>query len=246
MAGSRIFNGTSDLITLNPSASISSMGPGLSLCAWIYLTDIGGNSDVVFTLSTIAVPIDVYLLVNAGGNGALSGSVAVNSPNASSTGTTAITLSTWTHVALTYDQATDQFVHLYVNGVEDTYFSQTQGGASFESLSGATAYIGTDEGGDFFTGSISEARLYNTALTSLQIAAIAADTSGNPNAGSAAANLVAYLHLCGITSPEPDSSGNSNTGALTGTTAGSASPGYSGCGASASFVPQVGAFCVGP
>ena len=233
MAGSRTFNGTSDNIALASSASLSGITTEISLAAWVYLTDTLGGDDIIWSFSTVAVPdFTAYLQINTGGNGALSGGIAVNSPNASSTGTTAILLNVWTHVAMTYNQLTDQLVHLYVNGVEDTYVFQSQGGATIEPFTGTTVAIGTDNEGDFFAGRLSEARIYNTALTTPQVAAVAADTTGNPNAGGVGASLVAYLHLCGVTSPEPDASGNGNVGNLTGTTAGTASPGYGGCSTS--------------
>ena len=226
MAGSRTFNGTSDVITLSPSASIDTMGGNLTIAAWIFLTDsttghaIWGNDGG----GTPILRIDAGLVLEGLVMGATSGFTGSTSVPF------AVPINAWAHVAMTYDDGGDRRVHLYINGAEVSPYSGTDTVVGAEQFTtGFGAFIGNDIVPELFQGSLAEIRVYNAALSAGQIATIAADTAGTVNAAGAGASLVAYLHLCGITSPEPDASGNGNTGALTGTGGGTASPGYSGC-----------------
>ena len=245
MAGSRTFNGTSDIITLATSASIDSMitAAEFTLIAWVYVTDTNpGNSDMIWNFGGNGPGVTFYL--NCGPtNGQLNGFVQTGNfdMNCNSTVVSGLAANQWVNVAMTYKDTSvggDSIAHLYFGGVEVTYAHEVPGTGGLSLTTGQSAFIGTDNNGDFLLGNISEARTYNLSLSAGQIAAIAADTTGDPNAGGAQANLVAYLHLCGTASPEPDTSGNANVGILTGTGTGSASPGYSGCVAPPSYYSQ--------
>jgi Concanavalin A-like lectin/glucanases superfamily len=218
---SRTFNGTSDVITLAASASMNTLGGNLSIMAWIFLTD-STTGHAIFGAGDGGTPI---LRTDAGL--VLEGFVDNNSFTSSTTLPFALALNTWTHVAMTYNDSTDRKVHLYINGSETAYSSQPAVPGPEGYGTGFPTFIGNDIVPEFWKGNLAEIRAYNIALSPSQIAAVAADTTGNPNVGGLASNLVAYLHLCGSTSPEPDASGNGNVGVLTGTTAGPNSPGFS-------------------
>jgi hypothetical protein len=236
---SRAFNGTTDWIMLNPSASLDSIGPTLTMMAWVYLTDIsvprwvwdlreGQPSLYPFRLSVAET--------GSGFDQALIGTVPYDLGVAQSqSALNSIPLNTWKHVAMTFDDGGDRFVHLFIDGVEVVTYLQHLAGIGTETLTpGFPAFISIQQ----WAGDIAEARLWNVKLTPAEVAS--AMTGGNPQA----ANEVAYLHLCGLLSPEPDSSGNGNVGVLTGTTAGPDSPGFSCSGpVVASIVPPTGVHC---
>lgn len=243
MSGSRVFNGTSDIITMATSASFDTLGGNLTIAAWVFLTD-STVTHAIFGAGDGGTPIlrvDQGLALEGLVMGATSGFTSSN------TAASVMPFMTWTHIAMTYDDAgTPRAVRLYINGVETSYATQDTVVGAEQYGTGFPSFIGTDIISEFYQGSIAELRVYNTAASPAQVATIAANTTGDPNAAGLAANLVAYLHLCGVTSPELDSSGNGNSGVLTGTTTGTASPGYSGCPAGGgTFVPQAGAFLVG-
>jgi hypothetical protein len=225
MAGSRTFNGTSDVITQSTSTSLNTLGGNVTIAAWIYLTD-STTGHAIWGGGGAGCPI---LRIDAGL--AIEGLIDNNSFSGSNTAPGAMSLNTWTHVAMTYNDITDRLVHLYVNGVEVSPVASSSPPGAEGYDTGVSRTIGNDVISEFFQGRLAELRLYNIALSGAQIAAVAADTTGNPNVSGLAANLVAYLHLCGLTSPEPDASGNGNVGILTGTGTGTASPGYGGCSA---------------
>ena len=80
-------------------------------------------------------------------------------------GTSGPALNTWTHLAFTYDGATEK---LYVNGVLVT--SRAQTGAI--SAANGVLHIGGDSvWGEHFQGLIDEVRVYNRALTAAEIVA---------------------------------------------------------------------------
>jgi hypothetical protein len=141
-----------------------------------------------------------------------------------------IGVNTWTHIAVTYDSTTDGITRIYINGVEVSYSIQNPFSGPFQDDSGGGYWIGND-GSDSvaFGGDIAEFAIWNIALTSGQVAALAASTTGA--GGIQSANLVGYWHLCGLVSPEPDSSGNGNSGVLSTNPPlpGPNSPGFSGC-----------------
>lgn len=220
---SRVFNGTSDFITINASATMDQLLPAYTIASWVFLE---AANEGLFAMANLSFDNDANTnglesIVQTSASGALS--VAPND---------AMPLGSWHHIATTYNDSGDRLTRIYVDGVETSYTaSRTAATGTADTVVGFPFLIGTDGFNDFAEGMVAELRVYKAALTGVQIAAIAADTTGNPNAGGAQVSLIAYLHLCGMASPEPDSSGNSNVGILTGTTGGANSPGYSGCGA---------------
>lgn len=82
---------------------------------------------------------------------------------------------TWTHVAGTYDVA-DRTLRLYLDGVEVCASTTTGGDGSLTSPPNADVYLGrrgvTDA--SYFNGILDDARIYSSALTPAEIAALAA------------------------------------------------------------------------
>ena len=113
----------------------------------------------------------------------------------------AVPLNTWTHVAFCWDQVSG-VMHGYINGIEVTYSQHVNSTNPPAADSGGNLWIGDDVFSGTFNGNIAEVAIWNTVLTPTQLVALVASTNGASSIQSA--NLVAYYHLCGTLSPEPD------------------------------------------
>jgi len=129
------------------------------------------------------------------------------------TGVGVIPAGVWTHMAFTYDSTNG--LNLYVNGVS-VGTSAAQG--TILQSSTASLYIGSEPSslsGNAFTGNITDAAVWNSGLSSAQILSLA---NGSKRPLDLSSGLVGYWPLSGLSSPEPDKSGNNNNGTVTGTT----------------------------
>jgi len=79
------------------------------------------------------------------------------------TGTAAVPLNTWTHLALTFDGGNER---LYVNG---TLVRTAAVSGAMESAYGALRIGGNAVWGEYFRGLIDEVRIYNRALDASEI-----------------------------------------------------------------------------
>jgi glucose/arabinose dehydrogenase len=89
-------------------------------------------------------------------------------------------LSTWTHLAATYDGAT---LRLYVNGVQ---VGTRVGSGTMLTSTGALRIGGNSIWGEFFQGRLDEVRIYNRALTQVEIQADMNTPVGIPPADTTA------------------------------------------------------------
>ena len=157
------FNGSSpSWVTINDSASLD-LTSGMTVEAWVYPTAINGWRTVAMKEQTGSASYWLYAnddsnrpsnVINVGG-----------SVKQLSAGTQQLPINSWTHLAATYDGATQK---LYVNGAPAG--SRTQTGAI--ALSNGAFRIGGNSvwGGEYFTGYIDEVRVYNRALTQTEVA----------------------------------------------------------------------------
>ena len=153
-----LFNGSNSLVTIADSASLH-LSSEMTLEAWVNPTNItNAMQDVIYKAN------DNYYLEGTTTNSSLpNGGGTFGTTDVGTYGTAALTASTWTHLAATYDGTT---LSLYVNGVQVSSLPQTGAIAS----STNPLQIGGDTNlGQFFAGTIDEVRVYNAALTSAQI-----------------------------------------------------------------------------
>ncbi len=201
----RNFNGTSDYINAGTSAANLSSG-AMTVCAWVYPTSLVANA-------TIAGRWDVtnqYLLVVNNSSGQVLFGVQAGSGTAFPTGSVSLTASAWSYVCGLYDGSN---AYVYVNGVAGSGAALT--GAL---IPGSSNFgIGGRPSGSLypFQGRIAEVAVWNVALSSGEISALA---HGAPPSKIRPGNLVGYWPLHGFASPEPDLRENSHNGTLTGTT----------------------------
>jgi len=243
---SRVFN-ASDLganatgIT-TPGSAVYDNLQECSFAAWIYPTVISAFSVIFAQDAAGNYTADMDIMDNGGGAAFLDLVIGYTVTNAESTSSTTLPLNAWTHVAGTFSFSGDKKVHLYINGIEVSYSSQIVASGSRQPDATGGFFIGYDTfDGDGFTGNIAEFATWNKALTSGQVATLAASKTGASLVQPA--NLVGYWHLCGTMSPEPDVSGNGNSGVLSTNPPikGADSPGFNcGGGPSPSPIPTHG------
>ncbi|HUC79039.1 MAG TPA: LamG domain-containing protein, partial [Candidatus Saccharimonadales bacterium] len=150
------FNGTSNYM----SCGISSLSPAINgsktMSAWIELTSYGTYDIVDLLGSSIG---DQFRTTPSG-----TLQVSKYAGGTVLTGSTVLSLNTWYLVTYTYDGTTNR---LYIDGLPDTTST-----VSPQSGSSTSVLIGSYGSGEYFKGSISDVRIYNTALAATQISSL--------------------------------------------------------------------------
>ena len=152
------FNGTSARVNVPDAASLD-LTTGMTLEAWVRPSALTSWRTVILKEAAGGLAFSLYAHTSASRP---EGYVHVTTDMAAS-GTSPLTLNTWTHLAVSYDGAT---IRLYVNGVE--VGSQALTGPIATST-GALRIGGNAVWGEYFQGLIDEVRVYNRALSAGEI-----------------------------------------------------------------------------
>ncbi|MEI2771042.1 MAG: PKD domain-containing protein [Candidatus Competibacter sp.] len=153
------FNGTSNLVTVNDSASLD-LTTGMTLEAWVYPTNLRGWRGVISKEQPLPAGPAYYLYANSSVNKVAGGIDLNNNLN----GGSKLPLNTWTYLAVTYDGTTER---LYINGDE---VANLQLNKEITVSTGALHIGGIPiVGGDYFKGYIDEVRIYSRALAKTEI-----------------------------------------------------------------------------
>ncbi len=152
------FNGTNNYVSVPDSASLH-LTTGMTLEAWVNMT--GGQSwrSVVFKERSGGM---TYALYATNGSNRPTGQIYAGAEQ-SATGTAAVPTSTWTHLATTYDGATQK---LFVNGAQVASRAQT---GSIIASTGALKIGGNAIWSEWFKGTIDDVRVYSRALSATEI-----------------------------------------------------------------------------
>ena len=165
-----VFNGSSALVTVKDAASLH-LTSGMTLEAWVSPTAVTSAwRDTVYKGND-----NYYLSATSTHSKDPAGGGTFGSSNANVYGTAALAVNTWTHLAVTYDGAHLLF---YVNGTQVSSVART---GSLATSTNPLQIGGDSLYGQHFAGTIDEVRVYNVALTAVQVQAdmntpIAADT----------------------------------------------------------------------
>ena len=181
------FNGTEDYITFGAAPGLNTLSGTFTVEAWIKIEGTGISTSTG-TGGIFGIPIvakgrsesDVsgrnvnYFLGISSSNILVADFEESGGANHPATGTNAIPLNTWTHVAATYGAGT---WNLYINGVLDK--TESEGTAVPEINSTQHASVGTAitsnsaspaaEPAGFFNGKIDEVRIWDVARSAPQI-----------------------------------------------------------------------------
>ena len=159
--GALSFNGSSAFVSV-PDAPSLDLTTGMTLEAWVNPAAAMGSSWRTIVLKEQTDQL-VYALYANGDTSRPLGQMWVGGGERKVTGTAAVAVNTWTHLATTYDGATQR---LFVNGVQVASGAQT----GLIATSASPLRIGGNAiWGELFEGRIDEVRVYNRALTATEI-----------------------------------------------------------------------------
>lgn len=209
---SRVFNGAVNICVANSAISVNNAGfNSNTYSAWVFPTSFGtttGNGPG-WILSQgdggaggSSNRWGVFLTKSSTGSGGTITARTNGKTNSQSVSVdSVIPLNQWSFVTYVFDHAT-LISHIYVNGVEVSYSSQTTGVTP--SNIAATIFVGngantfTPNAG--FTGNIDTVAVWTRVLSQTEIQT----SMGYQGVPKVPTNLVAYWPLLGVTSPEPN------------------------------------------
>ncbi len=162
-----VFNGTNSMVIINNSPSLD-LTTGMTLEAWV-------NPSVVSTVwrDVIYKGDDNYFLSGTSDKGPPAAGGTFYNGDVPLYAARNLTLNTWTFLAVTYNQST---LKIYTNGVLAVSASDT---GSISNSANPLTIGGDPIYGQFFRGTIDEARVYNLALTAAQVQADMSTPVGN-------------------------------------------------------------------
>jgi PKD repeat protein len=156
------FNGTSNWITVNDSASLD-LTNGMTVEAWVYPTArMSGWRSVILKEASGFGTYHFYANSNLGQPSTV---ISVGGAEKELSSGQTLPINSWTHLAATYNGSRQD---LYVNGT--LVGSRPQSGA-IDVSDGKLRIGGNAVWGEYFTGYIDEVRIYNRALAQAEIQA---------------------------------------------------------------------------
>jgi hypothetical protein len=163
--GGLTFDGVNDYLTVPNSPPLDISGTGLTLSMWINPQAPSGGDSVVlgkFWNTTMTSPYYQYGLELAGGTVPVFFVGTTGGPITASMGS-ALPLNQWNHLAVVFNGSQVQY---YLNGALITTVSLP----ATITVRGNPFQLGADNNTQqFFKGSLDEVRVYNRALTALEI-----------------------------------------------------------------------------
>jgi hypothetical protein len=152
------FDGDKDQVTIADNTRLD-LTTGMTLEAWVQPTTTSGWRTVMAKEQGDGM---VYGLFGSSDTGKAAADVFTTS-GFNTRATTALSTSTWTHVAATFNGST---LTIYINGVASSSRSVS---GPLKTSTGVLRLGGTSALGQWFKGRIDEVRIYNKALTAAQI-----------------------------------------------------------------------------
>jgi len=231
------FNGTTTMVTLGTMGdAVMKENQPVTISAWIYPRSLGessagrivaresGTGLYFFTVtSNNRIDFEVY---------GTTGLYAMSQLNA-------FTFNQWTHVVVTWtgDTVATTSVNFYVNGSSNAISSSRNGVSLADNATQPITIGDRSQGGRAFDGLIDDVRVYNRVLSPSDVAELY-----NYTGADFTSNLVGWWKMDeGTSTLAYDSSGNNNTGTLSGTNkptwiAGKIGPYALSCSGSSSYV----------
>src|SRR3989344_4573527 len=163
------FDGVDDYVNAGSATSLDNLET-VTYSAWIYPKGYGsGSQGHIFNKGAANWNSSFYF--NSGSTLRFFWEYSVASVNSITSNT--IALNVWAHVAVTYDVNGDRKAHIYINGVETSYSTQTASSGTRVDNAGESQIIGADDAdatySRFFNGLIDDVRVYNRALSGDEI-----------------------------------------------------------------------------
>ena len=168
------FDGVNDRVTAPDSASLD-FTAGVTMEAWVYPTSLAGYKTVM--LKEAPPSLYTWALYGSNSTGLANGRV-VTSADFEARNPAKLPLSTWSHLAVTYDGAT---LRLYVNGQQTVQRAAT---GPLTTSNGPLRIGGNSIWNEWFKGRLDEIRVYSRALSPAELAAdMTTPIAGAPPSG---------------------------------------------------------------
>jgi len=213
------FDNANTLINAASGATLDNLPAtaGVTLEAWIYPVSQGESSAGIIMAKNVGTTPSAGWLLKFAGTNALTFTVDGSTDLVRTTSNSVVAANAWNYVTATWDGVitTASSVHIYVNGVEVTYATTTNGASRVDDGT-STFYIGNDSTqAATFDGKIDDVKIYNYARTSSQI--VEDMNAGHPAPGSPVGSSILNLKLdSGYGDTAYDSSPQANNGNLAG------------------------------
>ncbi len=163
------FDGVDDIATIPLTTSTQNLS-SFTYSAWIKPNSLGEASyGRIVSRESSAKFDDFYFLVNPGNTLCASVTNSAGTTFISVSATSAISLNSWNHVAVTYDDKGDRQLHLFVNGVETAYQSQNPLTGTLKFTTNPIVIGNAPSLDRTFDGAIDDLRLYSRALSAAEI-----------------------------------------------------------------------------
>jgi hypothetical protein len=153
------FDGVGDWVTVADANDLD-LTAGMTLEAWVNPFALSGWKTIMAKEAPGAFAYGIYA---NDGSPWPSVTVRIGAADRVASGTAALPLNTWSHMAATYDGVT---LRLYRNGVQVGSRAQT---GNMLTSTGALRLGGNAIWNEFFTGLMDDVRVYNRALTAVEI-----------------------------------------------------------------------------
>ena len=215
----RLFNGTSDIATVSTAYLAGSSGP-FTISFWMKSANLTQTNTYLLASQDDTGTGQWGPIYGYANDGLGHDQVEFNDNLSSSprTGSQITILDTnWHHIVYRYLGAASEWAFLLdgTKTVINASISFTLSTGLTNTSVGAVNLNSPPSTVNLFNGSLAEIAFWTTNLTDANITSLAAGASAR---SFSLANLVAYWPLCGVASPEPDTSGAGHNLTLTGTT----------------------------
>jgi hypothetical protein len=158
--GALSFNGTNAWVTV-PDAGSLDLTTAMTLEAWVRPATLGGYRTVLLKETTGNLTYALYGSSSFGGSNVARPSAWIDANGLGPT--TALPTNAWSHIASTWDGATWRF---FVNGTQVASKAAT---AAIPVSNGVLRMGGNNVWSEWFSGLIDEVRVYNRALSALEV-----------------------------------------------------------------------------
>lgn len=159
------FDGVDDFVNIADANSLD-LTNGMTLEAWVNASNLTGYKTAICKengTTNLAYALSPNNGATNTSNQRPNSRIRIGSNTRTVTGTSKLSLNTWTHLAITYDGTT---MRLYVNGTQTSTLATT---GSITATTNPLRIGGTTALGQYFTGLIDEVRVYNRALAASEI-----------------------------------------------------------------------------
>jgi len=213
------FDNTSTSINAGSGSTLDDLPAtaGMTVEAWINPKGQGENGTGFIVAKNVGTTPSAGWILQLAASYGFTFTVDGGTDLVRTTSTSAISPNTWSHITVTWDGVitTASSVHIFVNGVEASYATTTNG-VSRVSDATSSVYIGNDStGAATFNGTIDEVKIYNYAISQKQI--ISDYNGGHPIGGSPVGSQAVYYKFDeGYGTAFHDSGPNKMDGVITG------------------------------